>query len=301
MTKASLLGPRRLDAQSGNGDYGQSDIFEQALPFGFEEDDTLRSAYMQRLMLRQSGENNVVSSLSMAQTPRILVRFWHDPNDLPDDVRLCLATWDRLQSDGFEVRTFDDESAGAYIEENYTRRESDAFRRCRHPAMRSDYLRMCFILHTGGLYVDADDVLVAADVEDLVADGTLKLQPLCYDVGACAMAQAGDVWRLDLPAAHRIFYVNNNPLSAAPGHPVLERALLRATALLLGDDPRPEIQSTTGPGNLTASLAAHARDLEASGRMFDFRFIRDWNSIAETRWDLSYRGDTRNWRNMDAQ
>jgi len=266
---------------------------------GFEEDDDLRSAFVRQLVLRQGEEVDTVYPPAGPSTPRTLVRYWHDPNDLPDDVRACLASWDRLQNDGFEVRTFDDVSAAAYIRGNYTHRESNAFSRCRHPAMRSDYLRMCFILREGGLYVDADDVLVRFDVEDMVADGRLKLQPLCYDVDSQAMAPTGDLWRPDLPAGHRIFYANNNPLAAAPDHPILARALARCTMLLLGDDPRPEIQSTTGPGNLTAALAAHARELNESGRISDFRFIRDWDAIAETRWELSYRGDARNWRNMD--
>lgn len=260
----------------------------------------MRSAFIRGLVLRQGEHAGAVGLPAGSPAPRTLVRYWHDLDELPNDVRACLASWDRLRSDGFNVCTFDDASAAAYIRENYTRRETDAFGRCRHPAMRSDYLRMCFILREGGLYVDADDVLLDGDVEDLVADGTLKLQPLCYDVEARAMAPTGDVWKPDLPAGHRIFYTNNNPLAAAPGHPVLARALARATALLLAGDPRPEIQSTTGPGNLTAALAAHASELEASGRPFDFQFIRHWNGIAETRWDLSYRGDGRNWRNMDA-
>jgi len=62
--------------------------------------------------------------------------------------------------------------------------------------------------------------------------------------------------------------------------------------------PFPEIQSTTGPGNLTAALAAHARYLQLEGLPFDFELLRDWESIAEMRWDLSYRADFRNWRNV---
>lgn len=301
MPEASPSGPGPVDAETETSDDRLRDTFAGALPVGFEEDDALRSTFIRHLMLRQAGEADVFAPPSSPQTPRTLIRYWHDPNDLPDDVRACLASWDRLRSDGFDVRTFDDASAAAYIAANFTHRETDAFRSCRHPAMRSDYLRMCFILREGGLYVDADDVLIAPDVEDLVADGTLKLQPLCYDVEKHAMAPTGDVWRPDLPTGRRIFYANNNPISAAPGHPVLERALTRSTTLLLAGDPRPEIQSTTGPGNLTACLAAHARDLEASGGTFDFRFIRGWNTIAETRWELSYRGDGRNWRNMDAR
>ncbi len=70
----------------------------------------------------------------------------------------------------------------AYIAERYGPREVAAFERCRHPAMRSDYLRMCFVLAEGGLYVDADDVLLGDGWSDVFRDGTLKVQPLCYDV-----------------------------------------------------------------------------------------------------------------------
>jgi hypothetical protein len=37
-----------------------------------------------------------------------------------------------------------------------------------------------------------------------------------------------------------------------------------------------------------------------AGASPDFELLHDWEAIAETRWELSYRGDARNWRNMDA-
>lgn len=104
--------------------------------------------------------------------------------------------------------------------------------------------------------------------------------------------------RPDLPTRDRIFYVNNNPLAAPAAHPVLQRALSRATDKLLGDDPTPEIQSTTGPGNLTAALAAHARQLLLRGDPPDFELMLDWSTTAVTQWDLEYRNDARNWRTM---
>src|SRR4051812_42931066 len=73
--------------------------------------------------------------------PPTLVQLWHDSDDLPSDVRECMQTWDVLADDGFAVRRFDDESASAFIADSYGRREVAAFARCRHPAMRSDYLR----------------------------------------------------------------------------------------------------------------------------------------------------------------
>jgi len=274
-----------------------------AYPPGFEESDQLRSAFIRKLTLHlircpsspQAGGSPVPKAM-----PRTLIRYWHDPSDLPDDVRNCLASWDRLADEGFEIRMFCDTSAAAYIAERYGTREREAFACCRHPAMRSDYLRLCFVLEEGGLYVDADDVLVGDRWKELFGDGRLKVQPLCYDIPTARMLPAAQIWRADLPTEGRIFYINNDPIAAPAGHPVLRNALSRATDRLLGEDPRPEIQATTGPGNLTAVLAAHARDLIAVGAPLDFEVLRDWEAIAETRWHLSYRDDARNWRNMDA-
>lgn len=164
--------------------------------------------------------------------------------------------------------------------------------------MRCDYLRLCVLLTEGGLYVDCDDALLGDGWMRLFDDDRLKLQPLCYDISAGRMMLNADIWQTDLPAEERNFYVNNDPLAAPPGHPVLRRALDRATELLLRDDDRPEIQATTGPGNLTTVLAAHAHSLLLRGGAFDFDLIRGWDAIAEMRWDLSYRADERNWRNV---
>lgn len=269
-------------------------------PPGFEESEPLRSAFIRDVTLRQLRQPAPwgAAPSETARIPRRLVRYWHDPSDLPDDVRACLDSWDRLDGEGFEVRLYDDATAAAYIAETYGARESAAFARCRHPAMRCDYLRMCVLLAEGGLYVDADDVLLGEGWRDIFRDGRLKLQPLCYDIPSGGMVKAADIWRADLPVDGRIFYVNNDPIAAPARHPVLIGALDRATDRLLGEDPLPEIQATTGPGNLTAALAAHVRRLDLAGLPWDFELLRDWEAIAETRWHLSYRNDARNWRNM---
>jgi hypothetical protein len=269
-------------------------------PPGFEEDERRRSDFIRQLTLRQLGCEHG-SSLPPERTdptariPRTLVRFWHDEQKVPPDVRRCLDSWDTLRDEGFSFRMFGDASAAAYIAKRYGQRELAAFGRCRHPAMRSDYLRMCFVLAEGGFYVDADDVLRGGGWQDVFRDGKLKVQPLCYDLTACGMVPSSELRRTDLPTEGRIFYVNNNPIAAPPGHPVLRRALTRATNRLLGDEPAPEIQSTTGPGNLTAVLVAHAHESQIS----DFALLLDWEETAEPCWNLTYRGDERNWRNMD--
>lgn len=127
---------------------------------------------------------------------------------------------------------------------------------------------------------------------------TLKVQALGYDMTTGRMVPASELRRADLPTDGRIFYVNNNPIAAPAGHPVVRQALTRATDRLLGDKPAPEIQSTTGPGNLTAVLAAHARESLVLNAAPDFELLLDWELTAEPRWDLAYRDDARNWRNM---
>jgi hypothetical protein len=272
-------------------------------PHGFEENDRLRSDFIRQLTLQQLERDRPTSTGGSANQaeliPRTLVRYWHDPHGVPSDVRTCLDSWDALRDDGFSMRMFGDASAHTYIAEQYGPREVAAFERCRHPAMRSDYLRMCFVLAEGGLYVDADDVLLGDGWREILRDGMLKVQPLCYDIKAGAMVSEAELRRTDLATEDRIFYVNNNPIAAPADHPVLRRALSRATATLLGEDPFPEIQSTTGPGNFTASLAAHALEVQERGNQPDFELLLDWGATAEPCWDLAYRGDARNWRNMD--
>jgi hypothetical protein len=270
-------------------------------PEGFEEDGHLRSAFIRGITLLQLGSGELPGAnepVPPSRIPRTLIRYWHDPADLPDDVRVCLNSWDRLTSEGFELYTFNDISAAAYIQDHYSELEMEAFALCRHPAMRSDYLRMCFLLKEGGLYVDADDVLLGDGWKALFLDSRLKVQPLCYDIEACGMVPAFEIWKPTLPTDGRIFYVNNDPIAAPANHPILGRALSRATIRLLSGDPFPEIQATTGPGNLTSALAWHARDLQIAGASLDFQLLHNWEAIAETRWELSYRNDARNWRNM---
>jgi hypothetical protein len=195
---------------------------------------------------------------------------------------------------------FDDETAAKYIAERYGATGVAAFARCEHPAMRSDYLRLCFVLAEGGLYVDADDVLLNDGWRRVFDDNRLKLQPLCYDIPGATMVAASEPGLFDRADPHRIFYVNNNPIAAPPGHPVLRRALTRATLALLDPNSASEIQSTTGPGNLTAALAAFAHEELTTAADGGFDLLFDWEETAKPDWTLGYRRDSRNWRNWDS-
>jgi hypothetical protein len=299
LSETAAAAPKSDDAAAENKENTQH---MDRYPLGFEETQSLRSAFVRELTLQQL-ERSAISSAGdqtePALIPRTLIQYWHDPNDLPEDVRACLKSWERLGEEGFEFRMFDDVSAASYIADRYGEREREAFARCRHPAMRCDYLRMCFVLAEGGFYVDADDVLLGDGWKNLFRDGKLKVQPLCWDMSARCMVRASEIWRADLSTDERVFYVANDPIAAPANHPVLRRVLARATARLLGPDKRPEIQATTGPINFTCALVAHARDLQIAGAPLDFELLQDWEAVAETRWELSYRGDARDWRRMD--
>lgn len=269
-------------------------------PPGFEECDSLRSAFIRDITLRQIQHSLTAGTPAQGPDtiPKNLIRYWPDPAALPEDVSICIESWDRLADEGFQLYTFDDVSAAEYISKTYGETASKAFARCNHPAMRCDYLRMCFVLAEGGLYVDADDVLLGDEWRRIFQDGRLKVQPLCYDITAGGMLESSEIWNADLPTDGRVFYINNDPIAAPANHPVLRSALDRATGKLLDDERFPEIQSTTGPGNLTIALAAHARQLESANQPYDFELMSYWDSVAAMRWDLSYRGDARNWRNV---
>ena len=134
----------------------------------------LRSDFIRHLTLLQLERDRALPTSAPSghsdAIPRTLVRYWHDPHGVPPDVRECLDSWEPLRGEGFSMRMFDDASARAYMAERYGPREVAAFERCRHPAMRSDYLRMGFVLAEGGLYVDADDVLVGDGWSDVFRD-----------------------------------------------------------------------------------------------------------------------------------
>lgn len=225
------------------------------------------------------------------------MQFWHDLHKLPHDVEECIASWTRWEANGFSYQLFDEGAAKAFIGSSLGARHERAFERCYHPAMQSDYFRLCYLLVKGGFYVDADDACVGTDIAWLFEDGRLKVQPLCYDVASEVMIEPSLFLRADVYDPSWIFYFNNNPLVAGPGHPIIERALSQATHLLelASEDALPEIQTTTGPGNLSKSIFDHGTG-SGDGVERDLVVLRDWDSVAVSRWPLSHRGDARNWR-----
>lgn len=262
-------------------------------PIEIVNDHRLRSQYMQRL-INAAPTNSPGGETTLP--PKILVQFWDDIDALPSDVQECIDSWSALESAGFKRLLFDDARAEEFIGRHFGERHVHAFQACKHPAMRSDYFRYAFISKIGGFYVDADDVFLGQPIDALFRDGRLKLQPLCYDIAANAMCDA--VRRASSSEdAPLIFYSNTTPLIAPPSHPIVLDALAGATVnVLAAAEGNRDVQSLTGPGNLTACIVKHAIQLETTNAPKDFELIRGWEAIAISRWPLSYRSDERNWR-----
>lgn len=252
-----------------------------------------RSEFIRRLV--QAPPPSTAPENQGTSIPRRIVQYWHDLQALPPDVQECMDSWSMWASSGFEYRVFDVRSAARFIKQSLGRDHLRAFMRCYHPAMQADYFRLSYLVINGGMYVDADDVCIAKDISELFVGSGVKVQPLCYDMASDSMVRCEVFLQAGTNREGLIFYLNNNPLIACEGDPILSRALERATLRLnfaaVGE--LPEIQSTTGPGNLSRII------FELGARYADehrVTVLRTWDSIGMSKWPLSYRADGRNWR-----
>jgi len=228
-------------------------------------------------------------------TPRRLVQFWDDLQNLPEDVRACMDSWKQLERQGFELEVFDKHSASTFIRTQLGDRYEDAFKQCYHPSMMSDYFRYAYVFVEGGFYIDADDVYHGRPIDHLFVDGRLKLQPFCYDIPTGQMVAPSIFTEPGANQPGWIFYFNTTPLIASRHHPIVEKALLNATVSLEADSANglPEVQASTGPGNLTRSVFETISEGCSPEALM---VAHDWELISTSQWPLSYRNDSRNWR-----
>lgn len=283
------------------GLYGQSegDGERPLTAQDIEEDHACRSRYLRRLTSMLSKPATVALATPV---PRVVIQFWDDSTQVPADVQECMTSWSALEGQGFRREVYDDDSARSLINSQFGNAHTAAFDSCAHPAMRSDYFRLCYLARNGGFYVDADDVYQGTDWTPLLRDSRLRLQALCYDTATDAMADPRQALTADGHGDRFIHYVNNNPIISPAGHPVVVAALEASTTALLAHPGGPlDIQSTTGPGNLTVALARHALHCQQAGQPVDAEILLDWDTVAVSRWPLSYRGDERNWRLWNQQ
>ena len=258
-------------------------------------DERARSNFVKELVQRPNALSQVPATL-LAAPPKRIVQFWDDLDRLPKDVRECMESWKELEKSGFEIQVFDDSSAREFIRAHLGSRHAKAFDKCYHPSMKSDFFRYSYIFVDGGFYIDADDVYHGTTIDHLFSDGRLKLQPFCYDIATNPMIPPSDFINLGANQASWIFYFNTTPLIAARNHPIVERALLNATTSLEQGlkGELPEVQATTGPGNLTRSVFEVLTDESCPEEAL--LIVHDWEKTSTSKWPLSYRSDKRNWR-----
>jgi hypothetical protein len=259
-----------------------------------------QSSLIQKIVQGSKEQFSIAPSLT-DPIPKRIVQFWDNHARLPDDVNSCINTWRETTYQGIELLFFDKRQAGDFISDKLGKRYRQAFERCYHPAMQSDLFRLCYIFIEGGCYIDADDAYTGAPIVQLFGDGRLKIQPLCYDVNSHSMVPPAIFTKAGANNKNWIFYFNNNPLIAGKQHFLIEKALNRAVvALGKGRMNRfPEIQSTTGPGNLTQCIFEAIS--EASNIANTMLVLPEWENTAISIWPLSYRNDTRNWRLANRQ
>jgi hypothetical protein len=258
-----------------------------------------RSNFVRDMVQRRGGSAPASTTWSVPP-PKHIVQFWNDLQRLPEDVKACMDSWKQLERIGFKLEVFDECSARAFIRNRLGPRHERAFDRCYHPSMMSDYFRYSYVLVEGGFYIDADDVYHGNPIDQLFADGRLKLQPFCYDIATSQMVAPSVFTESGANQPGWIFYFNTTPLIASRSHPIVERALLNATLSLEADieGGLPEVQATTGPGNLTRSVFEVLNEGCSPDAMM---VAHDWELTSTSQWPLSYRNDSRNWRLSNQQ
>lgn len=253
------------------------------------DNDKLKSSLMWDIITMQKPHNDDVEII-----PKIIIQYWDDSNNIPSDVLECMKTWKKFSDEEIQYILFDKKSARTFIYSNFSEKHVEAFDNCVHPALQSDYFRLCYMFINGGVYVDADDECVCEDIEFLFKGDALKIQAMCYDLETEQMVNATEAYE-NAFSENRIYYVNNNPIITVRKNPIIKKALDMATDNLL----KPlcnDFQLIAGPGNLVNSIIW----CKLNEKNFDSIINIDigWDDKVISKWPLEYRKDTRNWRNF---
>ena len=249
------------------------------------EDDNNRSRFIYDFLQKEKHNKTIDVAI-----PKVIMQYWHSFEEMPKDVLKCIESWKTLKNKGFRFELFDDESAKSFISKHLDEEHLNSYLKCHHPAMRCDYFRLCYLYICGGFYVDSDELFLNKEIDFLFKNNNIKIQPLCYSIKQEKMVKNEDFLHEPYDETN-IYYFNNNPIISPPQHHLISIALKRATDKLVKEENIFDIQLTTGPGNLSASIVYYL----LNGKN-EIEFIDDWNPISKSLWSLSYRNDDRNWR-----
>lgn len=213
--------------------------------------------------------------------PRVIVQFW-DSETVPTDVAAAIATW-KTHNPGFDHRLFNENSARLFILQSHGERAALAFDLCRHPAMKADFFRICYLVAEGGFYVDADDACLR------------PLDELCAGAAGAEFVASlsGDV----AP------YVHNWFLGARAEAPVLKLALedlIEGVERAHAQGVTADIWHTTGPGLVTRAVARWLTSEPAATANAVFLTTRQYRGFASSIEDLEYKKTAAgNWRRAE--
>lgn len=202
-----------------------------SLPPG-SQDDCLISRYVYAASVvigRHIEEGVPPGGSSQGRIPRRVFQYWNDSVP-PQEVVDIMHSWSSLP-DVKHVR-FDSEKAATFLKETFGHDYERAFRLANNIAEGADFLRLCYLRHYGGLYVDADDRLYG-DLEALIPAG----------VGMVCFREPFNI-------------LANNVIATMPGHPAIVLASEMAAEALLSRDSE-NTWSKTGPGMLTRAVASY--------------------------------------------
>jgi len=161
--------------------------------------------------------------------PRNIFQYW-DTAEIPVAVQEIMGSWQGIP--GWNYARLDRRQAIGWLSQKLGLRYVKAFKLANHVAEECDFLRLCLLFVEGGIYADADDRLYGS-------------------IDAIVGSRLGALLFLEPFGA-----VLNNFLCAAPGHPIIARAMEMACAALLGRD-NDSTWAKTGPGLLTRAAALH--------------------------------------------
>ncbi len=251
-------------------------------------------------LVRQRGQDAILRRICPApERPMGVVQFW-DTAEPPDDVVVFMDRWSTLYTGRYQ--RFSSASARSFIEAHFPEEYATAYAKCWHPAMQSDFFRLCYLYRNGGAYIDADEAPTGRLPEfDLAHGHFLALRPFIHVLDndkKIALRQAAYLENQASQASAEVYF-NNSPILCSPRNPILCLAMIRAKSLLLsGRAEKLGIHDSTGPTTLSLAVVIHLLMCGTSGRKPVDVMSIDWDFYARVGMEdeLAYKLDDRDWR-----
>jgi hypothetical protein len=259
-----------------------------------------------RLVSGDELRNNSIESKDNQRNT--VVQFW-DTVDIPEDIMGNILENSKLF--GCEHHfLFNDELAKEFIDSSIGSRAVDAYNYCHHPAMKSDYFRLCFLYAHGGIYIDADNVMRRSLPQVNVCDNTLHISALLREKklvnGAFhwrSLAEFMENAKIDDIRGIQdwVIVFANDVMAANPLNEIIKVALIRATVLIeecrkVGKPAN--IHVVTGPTNITESILIALFKSALDGQKYPEVKIFDRNDFIKMN-STSYKTDDRYWVNSE--